>query len=631
MQYILHRTPGAFAVREEKTFSFQWDPVAGGGSHSDTYEAVVGLGAGDESREDYLCRLAPDHCASLKRLAGRLTPASPAYSVSYPLVRTDGREVQVDEHAHGLFDSDGHITRVLGIVVASGEPVVRSTPELTVSIGAETEDKTTEATPASIYRTIAGNFPDGFVVLIDRDLRIQMAQGETLGTLGFDLDALPGKYIHAFDAHTRGTVASRCRRALEGERLKVESVYRGRHFLAHYVPIHNDAGEVAWMVLIALDVTERKQAEEAARLSEHQFREAFAQAPVGMAILELDGRYIHVNRAYCRIFGYEAEDLLRIRLQDIAHEQEVRAIMRDFRRLVTGRIPVFVAERQHRRRDGRRVWIHLSATVRRDANDRPVQVVALVEDITARKEAERALVLKTEELKRSNAELEEFAYVASHDLKEPLRAVANLVYSIEEDAAHRLDSHSMQLFRMLRSRVMRMDRLIDALLAYGRMGQLAEDPGEPVALSGLLRPMVADMLLPDGFRIEVLEPLPVLSADREQLRHIFSHLIANAVQHHDREEGRVEVRARDGGECWYLEVADDGPGIPECSREAVFKMFTTLGPVEPDHGMGIGLALVKKLALNHGARVEALDNPPRGLLIRMRWPKRPWQLLPTGD
>ncbi len=230
---------------------------------------------------------------------------------------------------------------------------------------------------------------------------------------------------------------------------------------------------------------------------------------------------------------------------------------------------------------------------------------------------ERVVEKRTADLSLANRELEQFAYVASHDLKAPLRAVSNLALVIDEDASGGLDEENRQRLRQLRERVQRMDALIEGMLAYARLGQPSATT-DSVALADVLTELCNELPLPSGFVLEWESPLPQLQVAPLHIRQILQNLIANAIQHHDRSAGHIWVRARDAGKHWHLEVADDGPGIPEAQRQEVFRMFTT-GSKEGH--TGIGLAVVRKLAAGYGAHVEAFANHPRGSIFRLTWPK----------
>lgn len=142
---------------------------------------------------------------------------------------------------------------------------------------------------------------------------------------------------------------------------------------------------------------------------------------------------------------------------------------------------------------------------------------------------------------------------------------------------------------------------------------------KPVSLMSVIEQLREELPLPAEFRLEITQPLPVLKANPIHLRQIFQNLISNAVQHHDRGDGTLWIGAEETDDAWRLEVADDGPGIPVEARYRVFQMFNT---TSPQGHTGIGLAVVRKLALSYGAQVEVTENHPRGSLFRITWPKQ---------
>ncbi len=251
-------------------------------------------------------------------------------------------------------------------------------------------------------------------------------------------------------------------------------------------------------------------------------------------------------------------------------------------------------------------------------------VVTLLTDITDRKTMDRRLAQKTLDLMRSNEELEQFAYVASHDLKAPLRGIENLVSWIEEDLEGALAGDTRANMALLKSRVRRLETLLDDLLAYSRAGRTTEenDLVDTHALVGDLAMLLAP---PDGFTIAADPSLPTLAAPRAPLTQIFQNLIGNALKHHDRPaEGHVRVDAETRSDGVEFRVSDDGAGIPEKFHDRVFGMFQTLRPRDEVEGSGMGLAVVKKLVERRGGRIWLTGGrDDRGLSVHFLWPAAP--------
>ncbi len=226
---------------------------------------------------------------------------------------------------------------------------------------------------------------------------------------------------------------------------------------------------------------------------------------------------------------------------------------------------------------------------------------------------------RQEELERSNRDLDQFAYVASHDLKAPLRAISTLAGWIEEDLEDSLSDESRQQMRLLRSRVARMDALIEGVLRYSRVGRM-ETGEELVDVGGLIRELVELQALPDGFSVVIAPNLPVFRTKRLRLGQVFSNLINNAVKYHDRLEGQITVWSEQQHEFYEFIVEDDGPGIAPEHHERIFVMFQTLQPRDEVESTGLGLALVKKLVEEEGGTIVLESDIGKGARFRFTWP-----------
>ena len=233
---------------------------------------------------------------------------------------------------------------------------------------------------------------------------------------------------------------------------------------------------------------------------------------------------------------------------------------------------------------------------------------------------EERVAARTLELQRSNRELEQFAYVASHDLKAPLRGISQLAEWISEDAAALLPDASKEHLNKLSGRVKRMEMLLNDLLAYSRAGRQRHKP-EMINIAEVVQDVVADLAPPAGFAIHVIEPIPTLRAERVPLELLFRCLLGNAVKHHhDPVAGCVEIMARVQNEVIEFVIKDNGPGIDPQFHQRIFEIFQTLKPRDQVEGSGIGLALVKKLVESRGGEVAVESNVGEGATFRITWP-----------
>ena len=231
------------------------------------------------------------------------------------------------------------------------------------------------------------------------------------------------------------------------------------------------------------------------------------------------------------------------------------------------------------------------------------------------------LVQTNTALEKRNQELDQFAYIVSHDLKAPLRAIANLSTWIEEDLPGESEEiqHNITL---LRSRVHRMEALIDGILHYSRVGRVKASV-EKVDVANLLAEIVDSLAPPPAFTISVQPGMPTLSTQRLLLQQVFANLLSNAIKHHDRADGTVTISVQDQGNFYEFAVADDGPGIATEYHERVFEIFQTLKARDIAENTGVGLSLVKKIVETQGGSVRLESQIGQGSTFRFTWSKFP--------
>lgn len=235
------------------------------------------------------------------------------------------------------------------------------------------------------------------------------------------------------------------------------------------------------------------------------------------------------------------------------------------------------------------------------------------------REAQQQLARHAEELERSNRELNDFAYVASHDLKAPLQDLHNLATWIVDDLGKDLPAPTARHIALLQDRIARMDKLLEDLLDYSRAGRVLQ-PQQAFSLKQALDDALALVPKPQGFTIEIKGPLPNLRTPKAPLTQILRNLIGNAIKHHDKPSGTVVVEISERDTDIEIAVSDDGPGIAPQYHERVFRIFQTLKPRDEVEGSGMGLAIVQKVVEAHGATVR-LASEGRGTTFRFTWPK----------
>jgi PAS domain S-box-containing protein len=381
------------------------------------------------------------------------------------------------------------------------------------------------------------------------------------------------------------------------------------------------------------------------RESEERFRSTFEQAAVGLAHIALDGTYLRVNQRICEITGYSREELIGHSYRDLTHPDDLELDMEQRARLVAGDVSSIRLEKRLLRADGSPVWVQATGSLAYDLDTRqPQYFISVIEDISERKTlaldnerlyyaaraAERTLrhlnetleervSERTAELERSNRELDRFAYVASHDLKAPLRAIDNLSKWIEADVLDLLPPASQTHLVKLRGRVLRMERLLDDLLTFSRAGRI-QHTRELVDAEQLVRGAF-ELLSPPPDFVLLTENLPLLETQRVPLETVLRNLLGNAIKHHNRTDGVIQVSAVEQGAWVEFRVADDGSGIAANFHERIFELFQTLQPRDRVEGSGMGLAIVKKTVENMGGAIHIESAPGAGSIFRFTWPK----------
>ena len=334
-----------------------------------------------------------------------------------------------------------------------------------------------------------------------------------------------------------------------------------------------------------------------------------------LCIAGLDGYFKHVNPAFTRVLGYEREELLSSAFIEFVHPDDHDATLAAVEDLAKGR-DVVDFENRYRAADGSWRWL----AWRSKSVPAEGLIFATARDITDHKRLQALAARQAEDLVRSNADLDEFASIASHDLQAPLRAVHTLADWIEQELADNAPEKVTEYLQTMRDRVDLMTRLVTDLLAYSRAGR-GDEGGTPTDTARLLE-KIEELLSPaEGITIRAATELPTLETAATALEQVLRNLIGNAIEHHDHADATITVSARQIGEQWEFRVADDGPGIDPEVHEKVFEMLWSTRSAEAG-GTGMGLALVKRIVERFGGRVWIEPAGGRGTEVCFTWPER---------
>jgi signal transduction histidine kinase len=235
-------------------------------------------------------------------------------------------------------------------------------------------------------------------------------------------------------------------------------------------------------------------------------------------------------------------------------------------------------------------------------------------------EAEKKLQSYAADLEKKNSELDQFAYIVSHDLKAPLRGINNLSSWIEEDLGQNITEDTHKNLELLRNRVHRMENLINGILAYSRAGRLQTDEVY-FSTYELINEICANLINRSDITVNIVQPLPFLKTERVKLEQVFTNLISNALKHTQNEHPEIRITSQEDDSSYTFCVADNGPGIDPAYHEKIFIIFQTLQSRDTVENTGVGLAIVKKIVEDNGGAIWVESTVGNGAQFYFTWPK----------
>lgn len=347
---------------------------------------------------------------------------------------------------------------------------------------------------------------------------------------------------------------------------------------------------------------------------ESAFRNLVEAAPYGMIMVDARGAIVLANAAMETVFGHKRADLIGQAMEMLlphryraGHARKRAEYQRDPQLRTMGAGREFTALHK----DGTEIQVEVGLN--------PVfwngesMTVAAIVDISERKAMEL-------ELKQANAHLEEFSYVASHDLKAPLRSIGDLVSWIAEDLPPDAKPSIPMNLERIRVRVAKLEQIIGDLLTYAKAGRASAEL-TMVDPKSLMDEVVDVQGVPKGFEVVVRNNVAPFKAARTPIETVLRNLLSNAIKHHDRPQGRIVMSAHEDDAFAVFSVSDDGPGVPQTAHDRIFRLFQTLAPTGTK-GTGIGLAVCKRLVEAHGGYMT-IESPgaERGTTFRFWWPR----------
>ncbi len=606
----------------------------------------------------------PENCDRQKEIHQRCLAGAVEKCEEDPFVRTDGEPMWLRWEIHPWHDSSGEIggiimfTEVITQKKAAQAEILRMNAELEQRVIERTQQlesanqlKDELLLREQLARVQAETAQQRFSELVNGLVDVIFWEGDPVTfefsfvcqsaqkILGYPLERwiTPGFWVEIIHPDDRARVVNFCQAQIcQGRDYELE--YRciasdGRTVWLRdrtYI-VRDQQGQIQKTRGLMIDITQSKQKEEELRESEARFRTMADTAPVLIWVAGTDTLCNWVNKPWLEFTGRTMEQELGNGWAELVHPEDFQHCLDIYITAFNARQP-FQMDYRLRRADGEYRWLLNNGVPRFTPNGEFAGYIGSCIDITERRAIESALKARANELtylttvlaqtntvlEKRNFELDQFAYVTSHDLKAPLRAIANLSEWIEEDLADVLTADTRHQMNLLRGRVNRMEALINGLLQYSRVGRL-ETPTSLVSVADLLAEVIDSLAPADTFTIEIAPDMPTFVTERLPLQQVFTNLISNAIKHHPRIDGKVKILLQNLESFYEFSVTDDGAGIASQYHEKVFGIFQTLEDRDKSENTGIGLAIVKKIVERQGGTIYLESQEGQGATFRFTW------------
>jgi len=398
-----------------------------------------------------------------------------------------------------------------------------------------------------------------------------------------------------------------------------------RNFLTRVQPMKDSEGRLVQWFGTTTDVDQLKRIEQSLRVTRARLESTLEAGSVGTWTWDIPSDRLIADEFTARMFSVAvdaaAEGLPAAAYLQAVHEED-RAGVADALERAIQLCGVYDIEYRVRQSGGAFRWLQARGRVESDGAGQAANFHGAVIDITDRKLSELSLRDNNQQLERSNRDLEDFAYIASHDLKTPLNGIKSAALWLEEDL-HDLSDESRKLLGLMRNRINRMERLLDDLLTFSRVGR-TDTAVRETKLADIFDSIIEVLNPPAHIQIRVEGELPVIVTASAQLEQVLRNLVNNAIKHHDKQSGEVVLSGKRAGDFVEFVVRDDGPGILPEFHDKIFQLFQTLKRRDEVEGTGMGLAIVKKLVERQNCRITVhSEGNGTGTQFRFQWPTLP--------
>jgi len=406
---------------------------------------------------------------------------------------------------------------------------------------------------------------------------------------------------------------------------------------------YDNNGNLISIVGTILDITERKQVEEALRESEDKFKYVFDHSVIGKSLTFPSGE-IHVNKAFCDMLGYSQDELENTKWQDISSPQDIEVTQSHLNMLLSGEKDSVRFVKRYIHKNGSVIWTDVGTALRRDADRKPLYFMTAINNITEMKKAEEALhnlneeleqrvADRTESLQAANKELEAFSYSVSHDLRAPLRSVHGFTKILLEDYESTLDEEGKRICGIISSSATQMGALIDDLLSFSRIGRSNMHPSE-IDMKKMARLIFEGMTSPtERERIKLnIGKLYRAFGDVTLFGQVWTNLISNAIKYTSKNDvSEINIGSKADGKMITYFIKDNGVGFDMQYAHKLFGVFQRLHSEAEFEGNGVGLAIIQRIILKHGGKVWAEGKVGKGATFYFSLPLEGDRQQASGD
>lgn len=373
------------------------------------------------------------------------------------------------------------------------------------------------------------------------------------------------------------------------------------------------------------EIEQREKIEEQLRIREQNFRATMEFAPVGMALVDLQGHWMSANPALCRLLGYSEKELLTLDFQSITHPDDLGQDFALMQQMLDGEQEGGFLQKRYFHKSGRLIWVTLGVALIRNERDEPQHFIAQINDITKQIHhqhqtdalniaLEEKVRQRTAQLEEINKDLEHFTYMVSHDLRAPLKNINGLINLFREAYGSTIDEEGQSILQHLNRSAGRMDHLIGHFLNFSRLGQQVLEK-EETDMEKMFQNVFGELVVgyPDREIDFQVHPLPTAYTDKLLIRQVVQNLLSNALKYAAAKAVIIiEVSGRVEKDMQIYEVRDNGAGFSAEAQHKLFKMFQRLHAKKEFAGYGIGLALSERIVRRHGGEMWAYSEPGSG-------------------